>query len=129
MAHRPLSPHLFIYRFAYTMATSIFHRATGVVLSAGLLLLVAFLIALASGPQSYVAFLAFATSWPVKVLLSLVVLSFCFHFANGIRHLLWDASIGLERKAARFSAKLVAVVTVLATAGLLFVFFSHGAAP
>ncbi len=37
-----------------------------------------------------------------------LLLCFCFHFANGIRHLLWDAGIGLERKAARFSAKLVA---------------------
>ncbi len=129
MAHRPLSPHLSIYRFAYTMATSIFHRATGLALSAGLLLLVAFLIALASGPESYAGFLVFANRWPLQVLLSLVVLAFCYHFANGIRHLLWDAGIGLERKAARFSAKLVAVLAVLATAGLLYLFFQHGVAP
>ena len=38
MRQRPLSPHLDVYRFAYTMATSILHRITGVVLSAGLLL-------------------------------------------------------------------------------------------
>jgi succinate dehydrogenase / fumarate reductase, cytochrome b subunit len=129
MPHRPLSPHVFVYRFAYTMATSIFHRATGLALSAGLLVLVAFLIALASGPESYAGFLAFANSWPLKVLLSLVVLSFCYHLANGIRHLLWDAGVGLERKAARFSAKLVTVLAVLATAGLLYLFFHHGTAP
>lgn len=129
MAHRPLSPHLSIYRFAYTMATSIFHRAAGLALSAGLLLLVAFLIALASGPESYAGFLVFANSWPLKVVLSLVVLAFCYHFANGIRHLLWDAGIGLERKAARFSARLVIVLALLAAAGLLFVFFQHGAMP
>ncbi len=129
MAHRPLSPHVFIYRFAYTMATSIFHRAAGLALSAGLLLLVSFLVALASGPQSYAGFLVFASSWPLKVLLSLVVLCFCYHFANGIRHLLWDAGIGLERKAARFSAKLVVVLAVIAAAGLLLLFFRHGATP
>ena len=43
MAHRPLSPHLSIYRFAYTMALSILHRITGVALSAGLVLLVVWL--------------------------------------------------------------------------------------
>ena len=95
MAQRPLSPHVFIYRFAYTMATSIFHRATGVVMSCGLLLLAGFLVSLASGPQSYAAFLVFAGSWPVRVLLSLLLLCFCYHFANGIRHLFWDAGIGL----------------------------------
>jgi succinate dehydrogenase / fumarate reductase cytochrome b subunit len=129
MPHRPLSPHVFIYRFAYTMATSIFHRATGLALSAGLLLLVSFLIALASGPESYAGFLGFASSWPVKALLSVVVLSFCYHFANGIRHLLWDAGIGMERKAARMSARLVVVLALLAAGGLLFLFFSHGATP
>ncbi|NDE86888.1 MAG: succinate dehydrogenase, cytochrome b556 subunit, partial [Gammaproteobacteria bacterium] len=39
MPQRPLSPHLGIYRFAYTMATSIAHRASGIVLSVGFLLL------------------------------------------------------------------------------------------
>jgi succinate dehydrogenase / fumarate reductase, cytochrome b subunit len=129
MAHRPLSPHVFIYRFAYTMATSIFHRAAGLVLSAGLLVLAAFVIALASGPESYARFLVFASSWPLQVLLSLVVLAFCYHFANGIRHLFWDAGIGLERKAARFSAKLVTMLAALAAAALLYLFFQHGAAP
>ncbi|RYZ57607.1 MAG: succinate dehydrogenase, cytochrome b556 subunit, partial [Proteobacteria bacterium] len=53
MARRPLSPHLSIYRFGYTMSLSILHRITGVGLSVGLLLLVAFLVALASGPDSW----------------------------------------------------------------------------
>jgi succinate dehydrogenase / fumarate reductase cytochrome b subunit len=129
MAQRPLSPHLGIYRFAYTMATSIFHRATGMAMSAGLLLLVTFLVALASGPDSYAAFLAFAGSWPVQALLAVLLLCFCFHFANGIRHLLWDAGFGLERKAARFSAKLVVVLAVVASAALLVLLFNRGASP
>ena len=44
---RPLSPHLGIYRFMYTMATSIAHRITGIVLSAGLVVLVGWLFAAA----------------------------------------------------------------------------------
>jgi succinate dehydrogenase / fumarate reductase cytochrome b subunit len=129
MAQRPLSPHVFIYRFAYTMATSIFHRATGIALSASLLLLVGFVVALAAGPGSYAGYMQFAGSWPVQVLLAVLLLCFCFHFANGIRHLLWDAGIGLERKAARFSAKLVTVLAVLATVALLVLFHRHGGTP
>ena len=35
MVERPLSPHLGIYRFMYTMATSFAHRSTGVALWVG----------------------------------------------------------------------------------------------
>jgi succinate dehydrogenase / fumarate reductase cytochrome b subunit len=129
MAHRPLSPHVFIYRFAYTMATSIFHRITGVALSLGLLLLVGFVVALAAGPGSYASYMAFAGSWPVQVVLAVLLFAFSFHLANGIRHLLWDAGIGLERGPARFSAKLVTVLAVLMTIGLLVLFHRHGGAP
>lgn len=128
MAARPLSPHLFIYRFAYTMALSILHRATGVALSCCLLLLVAWLMALASGPEAYAGFAAFAGSWPVQVLLALGVLAFCFHFANGIRHLFWDIGMGLERAQARRSAKLVVALAVLAAVALVYAFFLRGGA-
>jgi succinate dehydrogenase / fumarate reductase, cytochrome b subunit len=126
MPARPLSPHLSIYRFAYTMALSILHRATGVALSLGILLLVAWLAALASGPEAYAGFQSFASTWPVKLLIGAWLVSFCFHFANGIRHLFWDLSIGIERAAARRSAKIVVVGVVLASALLLYVFFFRG---
>jgi succinate dehydrogenase / fumarate reductase cytochrome b subunit len=47
---RPLSPHVQIYRWPVTMATSIVHRATGLALAAGRLLVAWWLIAAASGP-------------------------------------------------------------------------------
>jgi succinate dehydrogenase / fumarate reductase, cytochrome b subunit len=129
MAQRPLSPHVFIYRFAYTMATSIFHRATGCALSGGLLLLVAWLVALASGADAYASFVAFAGCWPVKAVLALLVISFCYHFANGIRHLTWDAGIGMERAQARLSAKLVAAFVVVSAPLLIYLLLFHGATP
>lgn len=128
MAPRPLSPHLSIYRFAYTMATSIFHRAAGLVLSLGLLLLVGWLLALAAGPDSYQSYLGFAGSWPVQVLVALGILAFCYHFANGIRHLFWDLGLGLERAQARRSARIVVVAALLAAALLIYAFFFRGGA-
>ena len=50
---RPLSPHLQTYRWTLTMALSIVHRATGVALYFGTLLLAWWLIAAASGPGAY----------------------------------------------------------------------------
>jgi succinate dehydrogenase cytochrome b subunit len=129
MAQRPLSPHIGIYRFAYTMASSIFHRATGLLMSAGLLVLAAWLVALASGADHYAAVATCLASWPGKLLLGLLLLAFCYHFANGIRHLLWDVGVGLERRAARFSAKLVVTCAVIGAAVLLYLFFGRGGAP
>jgi len=45
---RPLSPHLSIYRPIVTMVMSILHRVTGIMNVAGLLVVVAFLLANAS---------------------------------------------------------------------------------
>ena len=52
-AGRPLSPHVSIYRWYFTMALSIAHRVTGAGLSVGLLLLAWWLTALAGGPESF----------------------------------------------------------------------------
>jgi succinate dehydrogenase / fumarate reductase cytochrome b subunit len=128
MAHRPLSPHLMIYRRAYTMVLSILHRITGLALAAGLCVLVVWLAALAGGEGSYACFLSFAGSWPFKVLLGLWLVAFVYHFTNGIRHLFWDAGMGLERAQARRSAMLVVVSVTLVSLMLLYIFFWKAAA-
>lgn len=50
--NRPLSPHLQVYRLPLTALMSISHRATGVALSVGTLLLAWWLIAAATGAKS-----------------------------------------------------------------------------
>src|SRR5262249_39096376 len=59
---RPLSPHLGIYRWQLTMTLSILHRATGIALAVGTLLVIAALLALAAGPEPYAKVAAFCTS-------------------------------------------------------------------
>ena len=49
--NRPLSPHLQVYRWQWTMMLSITHRATGVALAVGALLLVCWLLALLGGAR------------------------------------------------------------------------------
>jgi succinate dehydrogenase / fumarate reductase cytochrome b subunit len=72
------------------MLASITHRITGAALYGGTLLIAAWLVALASGPDTYAAIETIAFSLPGQVLLFLWTFAVLFHFANGIRHLVWD---------------------------------------
>jgi succinate dehydrogenase / fumarate reductase, cytochrome b subunit len=128
MANRPLSPHLSIYRFAYTMALSILHRATGLLLAAGLILLVVFIASVAGGEDCYAAFQAFAASIGGRLLIAAFLIGFCYHLANGIRHLTWDMGFGMERAQARRSGVIVVALTVLGAAVVLWKLFATGVA-
>jgi succinate dehydrogenase / fumarate reductase, cytochrome b subunit len=114
MPARPLSPHLGVYKMSrYTLATSIFNRFTGVALSAGLVLLVYWLFAVAGGPRSF-ASAARVLSLPImKLVYAGCVVAFCYHLVAGIRHLVWDTGFGLERRQSQCSAWLVVAVSVL----------------
>lgn len=113
--NRPVSPHLQIYRFMWTMALSIFHRITGVFLSIGAIVLVYWLVSVASGPEAHANAQALLGSWPGQLLLFAWTLAFWFHFSNGMRHLFWDAGQGLELGPARLSGYLVVVAAILLT--------------
>lgn len=91
---RPLSPHLQIYKWQVQMVTSILHRATGVALSVGSLIVVWGLIALAAGKDAFHDFKVYIGS-PVGLILMLGwTWSLFYHLCNGIRHLIQDAGAG-----------------------------------
>jgi succinate dehydrogenase / fumarate reductase cytochrome b subunit len=122
---RPLSPNLQIYRPQLTSVLSITHRLTGVVLSAGAVLLVAWLGAAAAGPRSYAVLDEFLGSWLGLALLFAWTFCLFFHLCNGIRHLLWDAGYGFELRTIYASGWAVLAVSALLTlaawiAGLRF---------
>lgn len=112
MPTRPLSPHLSVYKFKYTMVTSILNRFTGMGLSVGLLLLVYWLTAVAAGPQAQMRAGRLLSLPVVKLLYVALIIAFSFHLIAGIRHLIWDTGRGLERAQARRSAWLVGVASV-----------------
>ena len=117
-ASRPLSPHLQIYRPQITSILSVSHRATGLALSLGTLLLVWWLVALARGPEAFARAQSFVGSWFGRLLLLGWTFSLFFHLANGIRHLCWDAGYGFEIKTTTISGWIVvaaaAALTVIA---------------
>lgn len=113
---RPLSPHIGIYRWPVTMVGSILNRATGIAASLGLLLLVWWLVAAASGPAAFAAVQGFIAS-PIGLVLMLGwTLSLFFHLFSGIRHLGWDVGIGTEKPSLDPGAYVVAALTLGATA-------------
>jgi succinate dehydrogenase / fumarate reductase, cytochrome b subunit len=91
---RPLSPHLQVYRRQIQMVTSIVHRATGVILFVGSLLVAAALLALASGGEAWSKVTTLAGSWFGLLVLLGWTWALAYHWLNGIRHLLQDAGWG-----------------------------------
>lgn len=98
-AERPLSPHLQIYKPSITMVTSILHRITGAALFFGTLLLVIFLVALASGKTSFATVQAIYGSFLGKLVLFGYTWALFMHMCGGLRHFIWDTGAGLEREA------------------------------
>jgi succinate dehydrogenase / fumarate reductase cytochrome b subunit len=112
MPLRPLSPHLSVYKFKYTLVTSILNRFTGLGLSVGLLLLVYWLMAVASGAHAQARAARLLSLPLMKLVYAALIMAFCYHLSAGIRHLVWDTGRGLERAQAQRSAWWVVGVSI-----------------
>src|SRR5262245_37386256 len=128
MPERPLSPHLTVYKLRYTMVSSIVNRATGLVMSAGLLILLYWLVALSQGAEAYAKAQMVLSHWFFKVVLTGVAFTFCYHLVAGIRHLVWDTGRGLERHQSQKSAYAVGIISVLLTVIVVYLAFCPTAA-
>lgn len=121
---RPLSPHLQIYRWYFTMFLSILHRVTGVGLAFGAPLMVWWLIAAVQGPDSFAQFHAFTATVIGKLMLAGWLFALVFHSLNGIRHMVWDTGRNISRKSAKMSGMVVLAAAVIGT--LLIWCWAHG---
>ena len=93
---RPLSPHLQVYKRQVQMMTSIVHRATGIALAVGSVLVVGGLLHLAAGEDSFNHFKSIIGSPVGTILLVGWSWALFYHLCNGIRHLIQDAGLGYE---------------------------------
>jgi len=94
--NRPLSPHLQVYRPQLTSVLSFMHRFTGAGLAVGTLLLVYWLVALASGPEAYETARSVIGSFIGRLFLFGWSVALFYHLCNGIRHLVWDMGCALD---------------------------------
>jgi succinate dehydrogenase / fumarate reductase cytochrome b subunit len=115
LVRRPLSPHLQVYRWPISMALSILHRATGIALAVGALLLTWWLVAAAISDQA-LATVQWFLATPIGLLLLFGwSVALFFHFFAGIRHLAWDAGYGFDPPWYNRSAWAVVIATIVAT--------------
>ena len=112
---RPLSPHLQVYRPQITSVLSILHRATGVALSLGLIVLVYWLLSLARGPSEYAQSQALLGNGLLKLCYAGWAFCFFYHLGNGIRHLIWDLGRGFEKHQIRLGGWAVVIFASAAT--------------
>ena len=93
---RPLSPHLQIYSPLVNMVMSILHRLTGAALYLGTIILAAWLVAAASGPEAFATVSSLLDTWPGRIVLLGYTWALMHHALGGIRHFIWDFGIGYD---------------------------------
>ena len=124
-ADRPMSPHLQVWRWHVTMATSIFHRGTGMALYVGILVLTGWAASLVGGADSYGAYMTLLGS-PIGLLVLFgLTVAFLYHLANGIRHLFFDSGKGYDPKTADMTGWAAIVFGVVAAVLIWIIAFLH----
>lgn len=119
--NRPVSPHLTIYQPQLTWYLSSVHRVSGVILAGGF-----FATTIAFGVSALLGLGLTSDSlarwyhekvprWADLSLKGTGAYLFTFHFANGIRHLIWDAGKALTLKGVYRTG--YAVLAFMAVAG------------
>ncbi|WP_424946473.1 succinate dehydrogenase, cytochrome b556 subunit [Candidatus Spongiihabitans sp.] len=112
---RPLSPHLQVYKPQLTSVLSILHRASGVAITFGAMIIVWWLWRIAAGADNFNAAFQFLNSLSGKGLLVVWTLCTSYHLLNGIRHLCWDFGYGFELDQVYLSGKVVLAGSALLT--------------
>jgi succinate dehydrogenase / fumarate reductase, cytochrome b subunit len=105
------------YRLPIIGVASIVHRITGVALFVGIILL---LPMLQMSLKSEAGFEAFRTlvwgNWIAKLILIGLLFAIIYHLIAGVRHMIQDANKWLDLQAARSTATVVFVASVVVTA-------------
>ena len=115
---RPLSPHLQIYRRSIHMMMSIWHRITGAANYFGSLLLAAWLMSAAMGPDAFNLVNGLAASIPGKVVLLGYTWSIIHHMLGGIRHLIWDTGSGFDLSTVKSISWMTIIGSLILTAAV-----------
>jgi len=104
------------YRLPLAGIVSILHRISGFLMFA-LLPVVLYLLQLSLlSEDTYAHFHGIASHWFVKLIILALCWGYFQHFCAGVRHLVMDTHIGLDKDSARKSAATVLVISLALTA-------------
>lgn len=122
---RPVFLELWRIRLPASGYVSILHRISGVLMVLTIPVAAWLLERALSGPQGFEQTAAVLSSWPARLALLLLTWSLLHHIFAGIRFLLLDVHIGLDRRIARQSALTAIAAGIAAT--LVVIFLTGGA--
>jgi succinate dehydrogenase / fumarate reductase cytochrome b subunit len=112
-ADRPLSPHMQVWRWHVTMATSILHRASLISMYVGALILAGFFIALAAGPDAFEGYKGLLGSPIGMLVLFGLTVALTYHLLYTIRQTFWDSGIGFEVRTSDLTSWLCIIGSVV----------------
>jgi succinate dehydrogenase / fumarate reductase cytochrome b subunit len=125
---RPVFLDLWRIKLPATGYVSILHRVSGVLMVLSIPV-GAYLFDLAvSGPEGFAAAAAFFDHWFVRLGLVALAWSLLHHLFAGVRYLLLDLRVGLDRAASRRSAWAVIIAAVVVLAAALVLGVGRGGA-
>ncbi len=116
---RPVFLTLWQIQLPLPGVVSILHRLSGVVMVLALPVVAIVVEQVLASPVGFAATAAFLTSWTGKLALLLMLWSLSHHLFAGLRHILLDVDIGLERDRARRSAQIVLIAAPILTVALV----------
>ncbi|SMF64563.1 succinate dehydrogenase subunit C [Alteromonadaceae bacterium Bs31] len=116
--NRPVNLDLSTIKFPVTAIVSILHRVSGVVLLAGVIVLLYMLDMSLSSEDSFNQLSEIMALPLIKLIVWIVLAALAYHFVAGVRHLIMDMGIGESLEGGKLGAKislfLSAVLIVLA---------------
>ncbi len=112
---RPMSPHLQIYKLPLTALLSVLHRATGAALFVALFIMVIYLLALASGESNWLIIHNLLSSWFGLIILIGITFSLYYHLCNGIRHMIWDLGLSMDKQSLTTTGFIVLIMSLFLT--------------
>lgn len=112
---QPTAPDLQVYRPTLTMVMSIAHRVTGAAMYFGIALWVAWLAAVAAGPEAYGTAQRLSNSVPGRIFLFLLTWALFHHALGGIRHLIWDTGLAHDHPWREYLARATLAGSVAVT--------------
>lgn len=110
---RPVNLDISTIRLPLAAWASITHRISGVVVFAGIALLLYFFDLSLSGPQGFAEVQAMAASPLSKFVVWAVLSALAYHMVAGVKHLVLDLGVGETKEGGPLAAKLVIALSVV----------------